>query len=457
MTPAAESPPNMLELLVNALRDGFDHPEVWEVVRLLKNDAAQLYHVLTGLIPAQPPGGRLILGALAAVCRAHAGDPRGALKEAEEICAIANQSALVQGAVFHIHSILDPDNPKYRLEGRICPAPFDRLDVLDGASHLCCASYLQASVGNLATTDWRDVWNSPMAQLVRASIFDGTYRYCNKLTCPTIQGNRLVSGAEMAERSEEWSAVIAEKRVAMQRGPLYVTLAYDRTCNLSCPSCRPNRFAADQATRERFEAMQERNIAPLLMDTDIVVITGSGDPFASKNCRKLMESLDAETYPKLKVNLMTNGMLLTPKEWEKFPNLHGRVGALRVSIDAATKETHEALRRGSHWETMLENLAFFSRLRAEKQIDSYEFGFVVQQENYREMGDFVDLARSLGVDKVGFNCVTNWGTFTKEEYTAKAVFLGIHPEHEQFKQALRDPRLKDPIVIINDLRDFVEA
>ena len=141
-----------------------------------------------------------------------------------------------------------------------------------------------------------------------------------------------------------------------------------------------------------------------------------GDPFASKNFRTLMQEIGPDEYPDLKVRIMTNGMLLNPREWARFPHLHGRTEKLRVSLDAATGPTHERLRRGARWDVMLENLAFFGRLAREHQVESFELTFVVQRDNYREMGDFVDLAHRVGADVAFFASITNWGTFSDADF-----------------------------------------
>jgi MoaA/NifB/PqqE/SkfB family radical SAM enzyme len=147
-----------------------------------------------------------------------------------------------------------------------------------------------------------------------------------------------------------------------------------------------------QHGHEKLDTITQKNIYPLLATADEVIITGSGDPFASRTFRKLLGWISNETCPNLKVMLMTNGLLFTEKEWAKFPNLKGKIKLVKVSMDGATKETHELLRRGSRWETMMENLPFIGTLRPKGDIHNYELVFVVQEENYREMGDFVDLA-----------------------------------------------------------------
>lgn len=329
------------------------------------------------------------------------------------------------------------------------------MDVLETTTHLCCASWLSTSAGNLATHGWNDVWNSDAAQAIRASIYDGSYRYCNKGACPKILADALPQAAELSARSPFWEALLANATTALPVGPETVNLAYDRTCNLSCPSCRVERFAADDELRNRFAEMQNRAILPLLANAKTVFVTGSGDPFASKNFRQLMTDLTPEAYPDLRFQIMTNGMLFTPRQWASFPSLHGRVKILKISIDAAEGPTHEVLRRGARWPVMLENMAFAGDLTAQGLVDHFELVFTVQSENYREMGDAVDLAHQVGATGIYFARLTNWGTFTPERYREKAVFQPTHPDHPDFLRRMTDPRLLDPIVLLGDLQDFV--
>jgi hypothetical protein len=72
------------------------------------------------------------------------------------------------------------------------------------------------------------------------------------------------------------------------------------------------------------------------------------------------------------------------------------------------------------------------------------------------MGDAVSLAREVGATGVCFARITNWGTFTDDQYRPKAVFLSSHPEHEEFLRQMQDPRLRDPMVLLGDLDGFVE-
>jgi MoaA/NifB/PqqE/SkfB family radical SAM enzyme len=404
-----------------------------------------------------PGPARVALQVLAAITEASRGNPAAALRGLEPLAAKMSESALVQGAIFFLNGRLDPANPKYQLTGKLCPAPFRQIDVLDTGTHLCCASWLHTSIGNLHQQPWREVWNSPAAQAIRTSIHDGSYRYCNKTACPYIQEDTLRDAGALAAKSAKWRAIVEERQTLLADNPERVNLAYDRTCNLSCPSCRTEKYAADEVTRQRYTRLQESAILPMLRTARTVFITGSGDPFASKNFRQLMERLERDAYPDLRFIVMTNAMLLTPREWARFPALHGRVEALNISIDAATGPTHEALRRGARWDVMTANLDFAGELLRQGQISALHLTFTVQAENYREMGAACDLADRLDTTSIYFGRITNWGTFSPAEYQSKAVFLPSHPEHVQFLEAMRDPRLLTGRARLGNLSEFVQT
>lgn len=445
----------MVSLLVGLMADCLDHPEIWAEIPVI---CARLPDFRATLVRrfarGGPDQGDLLV--LHALCLAADDDVATAIAEITPLALAASQSALVQGALFHLQGLADPDNPKYRLHDRICTTPFEQLDVLEQSAHQCCASWLHQSAGNLATTGWQAVWNSAAAQAVRASIHDGSYRYCNKTACPKIQAGALPTRDTLAARDPHWASIVEARATRVERGPRVVNLAYDRTCNLACPSCRTARFAADTAQRDRFAAMERDAIEPMLADNaQIVFVTGSGDPFASKNFRALMQRLTAERFPALRFQIMTNGMLFTPEQWAQFPALHGRVDTLKISVDAATAATHERLRLGAHWPTMLANMRFAGDLTAQGLIDRFDLVFTVQYDNMHEMGDAVDLAATVGATGIYFARLTNWGTFSDAAYAAKAVFAPAHPDHAAFLAAMRDPRLLAPGVLLGDLEEFV--
>lgn len=451
------------DMMLAGFDEEFDIPELWGAVGgFPAEDVGHLHrHAL-----ANPPRSALVRGVhrhaddawqmLAHLFAFHAGaaPPEALATFAASALARHSQSPLVAGYAYHVRRLLAPEPEAFDLREHVCETPFERLDVLERSAHLCCASWLHKSAGDLSSQSHEEVWNSEAAAAIRQSVLDGSYRYCNKVACPEIAGRRLPRKDDLA-RDPWWRAVIEGHLGAIDRAPRQVNLAYDRHCNLACPSCRTELITSDDADRERLDKITQRAIFPLLALAREALVTGSGDPFASRTFRKLLAWVSDATCPDLKLTLMTNGMLFTEREWEKFPNLRGKVGLVKVSMDGATRETHELLRRGSRWDVMQSNLRFIGSLLARGEIDAYELVFVVQQENYREMGDFVDLAARVGASRVYFERVTNWGTFSPEAYARKAVFSPAHPEHREFLVALADPRLRDPRVFLGSLAEFV--
>jgi sulfatase maturation enzyme AslB (radical SAM superfamily) len=446
--------------ILNVLSDDLDHPEMWSLLNKMSqsNERESLVQIKNSL------GNSLALaiddysikqiGPLFYLISACLGE-EGVELALESIWVKFSQNVQVSGALFFVKSLADPLNPKYQFSGRYCRSPFEQVDVLEKSVHQCCASWLPTSAGNLMTTAWKDVWNSSNAQAVRQSMHDGSYRYCNKILCPEIQGNNLEASDAISETTPYWKSIVDFRATYLPKGPKTVNLSYDKTCNLSCPSCRTEKIAATSEMRIQFDDLQLRNILPMLKEADTAFITGSGDPFASKNFRNVLSRINKKDYPNLKIQLMTNGMLFTPQEWEKFPNLKGQVSLVKVSIDAATGPTHELLRRGSNWEVMLKNMQFIGEIRAKKEIDLFCLVFIVQKKNFLEMGDAVDLAKSVGADRLYFARISNWGTFSSDDFAEKCIFIKEHADHSKFLEMMADSRMHDPIVYAPDLADFL--
>ena len=99
-------------------------------------------------------------------------------------------------------------------------------------------------------------------------------------------------------------------------------------------------------------------------------------------------------------------------------------------------------------------LSFIAELRTEGPLDYLEIHMTVQANNYREMPAFVELGRRHNCDRVSFHQLLDWGSFTAEEFAARAIQRPTHPEHPAFLVMLADKRLEDPIVYLSNLTDL---
>jgi pyruvate-formate lyase-activating enzyme len=339
------------------------------------------------------------------------------------------------------------------LADRFCARPFEVVETRpNGDVNTCCEAWMPAAMGNIADACADHVWNSARAQQIRRSVLDGDFRYCSRMFCPKIAGRHLPRRAGV--QNPRHAAIVQERHTFLPYGPARVILSHDRSCNLSCPSCRRHLIVADKAKQERLNELAETVILPLLRDARLIKITGSGDPFGSNHFRHVLRRLNRREFPNLWLEIQTNGQLLDRRAWRDL-ELESLVDSIWVSIDAARPTTYEHLRRGGSFDRLMRNLEFVAGLRREGQIRSFQLDAVVQAANLDELPEIVDLGLRHGVDRVSFQRIRNWGTFTAAEFADHDVCSLSHPRFADLCAVLRDPRMAGPHVDLGNLASLV--
>ncbi|HEX5078877.1 MAG TPA: radical SAM/SPASM domain-containing protein [Geminicoccaceae bacterium] len=348
-----------------------------------------------------------------------------------------NQNDLYAQALYdrcHPERPADPD-----LRGRFCSNPFDKLETLSrGEVYFCCPAWQPIPIGNLESQSAAEIWNSPAAQDIRRSILDGSYRYCSRMHCPKLTAQSLPKAADVTNR--EHRGFIAARQTRLERGPRRLVLNHDRSCNLSCPSCRTRLIVAGKAEQERMNQIADRVLKPLFAHARKVHITAGGDAFGSAHYRYVLRSISRERPAGLRVDLQTNGLLMAPS-WDEL-QLDGLVDRVYVSIDATRASTYELVRRGGSFERLLDNLAFAAEKRRKGLISHVRLDFVVQTLNFREMPEAVELVRRFGFDGLKFQMIRSWNTYSPEEFAWHNIGSPDHPQFAELLEVLRDPRLR---------------
>jgi len=305
---------------------------------------------------------------------------------------------------------------------KFCNHPFDDFEIRsDGEVFVCCPSYLPHSIGNIFKVDSIDeLKQSQNLTDIQNSIVKQDFRYCSWMKCNKIRDNL--------------DAV--PDSIPVKYAPKDFRLSYDPTCNLWCPSCRKEKIVATGELRDRFMDLTDNIVLPMLKEAETCMMNGYGDIFASRACRKILKDVNPVEFPNLKFNFITNGVLLTESEWNKFPNISGMVKSIRVSLDAAKKDTYDIVRLGGDWDVLTENLKFLSKLRLSGEIENFMISMVIQKENYLEMELFAELGAQLNCDTVIYEPIINWNSYDVDDFDARAVHYSSHPEHKKFKDEL---------------------
>ncbi len=341
---------------------------------------------------------------------------------------------------------------------RYCSKPFSHFEVVgDGEAHLCCPSWLKTSIGDLNHDSMENIWNSETAQKIRASIIDGSYRYCDHEICPYLKSGRLETLEELSGPVRE---AIEFKQTQIAARPKYILLGYDFSCNLSCPSCRskkimlPKGSPEHQKVEELTAKIDTAFIKPASDEIIVLNITGSGDPFASNVYRTYLENLDGVNLPHLKIDLQTNGLLFSPKMWERMSKIHGNIRNVFVSIDAAREVTYPVVRREGNWSVLMENMKFLAELRKQKKLNLLQARFVVQKANYREMEEFARTFLKLGCDVIEFAQLVDWNSWRPEVFHHQCVWEKNHPERKEFLKALSKSFLSHERIFLGNLTEL---
>ncbi|MDQ1271609.1 MAG: hypothetical protein QG591_239 [Planctomycetota bacterium] len=340
-----------------------------------------------------------------------------------------------------------------------CSRPFEWFEVTQvneiGEVFMCCPSWLDTPIGNLKYQSVEDVWNGKKAQELRRSILDGSFKYCDHARCPFLHTISEPVQIFKDVRDEDLKLVIEKKLVILPYGPREINCSYDRSCNLSCPSCR-TKIIVERENKKQILEVQRKIQNEALKDAYSLYITGSGDPFGSPFFRKWLQTIKREDMPSLKkIHLHTNAQLLTSKIWSTIPkDIQPLIKSMEISIDAARSNAYSVNRRGGSFERLLVNLEFISTLRKNGPLEWVGISMVVQENNFVEMPDFVRLGKRFNFDTIYFSRLVNWGTFTEEEFTSRAIHLSTHPRHMEFLAVLKNEIFDEPLVYLGNLTDM---
>lgn len=118
---ATDSVEQIVDLMLSVLSDGLDHPELWKIVPDFVVGQPMLVTVLQQRLErVWERDANISLQLLLGVCAAALGDPREIIEVLTPLAIDHSQSPLVQGALFYLHGLADPGNPKYA-QSRLVP------------------------------------------------------------------------------------------------------------------------------------------------------------------------------------------------------------------------------------------------------------------------------------------------------------------------------------------------
>lgn len=321
-----------------------------------------------------------------------------------------------------------------------CRTMLNHLEILHGGdTRCCCTTFVKQNLDNIMEKSVNDLWNSAVHKIMCLSTENRTYSFCDKSMCPLFVEKRLTEENGLERPYRQMAPV-----------PEVLALGHDASCNLACVTCRRELCFAKGEELEEVNKVTDKIKKDYLPACRFLILAGDGEVFASPAYREIYES--AACNPGY-IRLLSNGMLFTPANWERFRQHKTGKIMLTVSIDAASKETYERIRRRGNFDILRKNMKFAAALRKKGEMCYFRMNFVVQRDNYLEMIPFVQWGEKLGVDEVFFTKILNWGTYTAEEFARISMMEpdAVTPKAE-LREVLNHPVMKSPIVDLGTIQ-----
>lgn len=213
---------------------------------------------------------------------------------------------------------------------------------------------------------------------------------------------RVASGAVRVRARGVWKGLrtaVDSARFGSLGMPEAIQVNVSSVCNLACRMCpylgvHGSDDHLDFMTEETFERLR-----PAIRRIGHVAFGGSGEPLYNKRLVSFIERV-RQDRPDTVVDLITNGTLLSDDVGQAILRLG--VDRLKISIDGATAETVQAIRRNSDFNRIVENVRRLSQRKREsgRTRPLLSANYMTGYGTYRELPRFLRLAHEIGIERV---------------------------------------------------------
>ncbi|MBF0270002.1 MAG: radical SAM protein [Alphaproteobacteria bacterium] len=179
---------------------------------------------------------------------------------------------------------------------------------------------------------------------------------------------------------------------------LHLFIDLNDGCNLKCSMCGPRANLRDQKVLPP-ELFKSR-VAPVFARVADFQLGCACEPLMLPYLGEALGLMRQYMRPDLRGQIITNGTLLK-EETARILLDSSVLGKIRISIDGATAQTYEDIRKGARFAKVMDNVARLCELRTKGGHDVLvEFNYTVMRNNYAELPRLIHLASKLGVDSV---------------------------------------------------------
>ena len=204
-------------------------------------------------------------------------------------------------------------------------------------------------------------------------------------------------------------------------------------CNLQCTMCPWHEIRTPHLNMawETYE-----KIAVAFKKVTEIDLSGGGEPTMNPLLPRMIELAKESGCT---AGFSTNATLLTPKLSEELI----RIGLdwIAFSIDGATAQTYEKIRRGASFQEVINHISFLDKLRKKNKSGKplTMLFFVMMPDNFHEIPALVDLCLNLGIDRL---VVKNQDVILKMERDKDRLFTYDGHKPKELQRIIRASQKK---------------
>lgn len=241
---------------------------------------------------------------------------------------------------------------------------------------------------------------SPSSELDRLApnvrdIYHRSVRFLDTIFSPDIKLNR----EERLSQAKQINLNLLHLEIKAGIGrvssrPSAVELPVAGKCNLRCEMCG---LSHGDPLWPNWTLDQVSQFDPILRYAQLVNPTGAGEPLLVK---EFINMLSYFSELRLSTSFFSNGTLLDDQMIDRL--LKCKISTINFSIDGATKETYEKVRKHARFETVLGNVRRFIDRKNQLKLSQplVRIAVVLLRDNIHEFPDLIRLGKEIGVNGI---------------------------------------------------------
>jgi radical SAM protein with 4Fe4S-binding SPASM domain len=244
-----------------------------------------------------------------------------------------------------------------------------------GDVYACCRKK-PSVIGNIYEQKLEDIYNNGKIRELRQKSLDG------RLEC--------YADCTIIDKEKEQKHKPPQTTTIDYKNLQWLKIEFGELCNINCVMCWQDHKSRTVLSFEKL--VENVDLTPF----KYVEIQG-GEPLAIPAAKNYFEYVAAQ---RKRPFFLTNGLLIND-DWAQKIVSHS--SSIHISLNAATKKTHEMVNQGSKWETVLKNIQRLQDAKKQKKAVFKIIGHMtIIIENLKEIPLFINNFKEFGVDKIQF-------------------------------------------------------